>query len=288
MFRRLQFVYSVLTKHREDYDTKGRDAFMKEFPVPTPVVADVAEQMDKASTPVVVRKSPVNKKVALDWANRAAMRELYHGAFTFSELLLAQVERAEKMDGRPFHWTTDFFREGGRFDEVDLMGSLEPCFHCDDPRAQEEKSLIPWLRGVSVFTMPRLVRYIVRCDLPGLTQVDIVNSHFRMLYEVAQEAGKLEEVRALAYLVENREAAIKMLITKHPHLCRDDVKRMLLAVLFGGNYRKFTNGLENQGLTALSAEIRKLAATLSGMYPRVYEMMKEIVCGETSFHFFVF
>ena len=291
-FQRVLFIYEALMndQSRKRYDSCGAAAFAKDFPkedpAPQPEADDEEDEEDEEDTEdeaneeaaeptgcddfvagdpseCVVRMSPVNKKLIEEWANKAAMRELYHGAYSFAELLYAQVERSEKVPGRPHLWTADVFGETKRSKELGLRGSLEARYYSDDPRVAAQDRKVGCLRGLSVFTMPRLLRYITRSGFKGLRQIDLVNSHFRMLYDLAAELGLLQELACIIAVVERRAEVMEALSERlaGQQLQRDDVKRILLMVLFGGNYRNRTAGAEDPFLDELTVEVRKLAST---------------------------
>ena len=155
--------------------------------------------------------------------------------------------RGEKVPGRPHLWTADVFGETKRSKELGLRGSLEARYYSDDPRVAAQDRKVGCLRGLSVFTMPRLLRYITRSGIKGLRQIDLVNSHFRMLYDIAAELGLLQELLCIIAVVERKADVMEALIGRLAglRLQRDDAKRILLAILFGGNYRNQTAGAED-------------------------------------------
>ena len=201
------------------------------------------------------------------------------GCYSFAELLAAQLERSERIKGRPGFWTADAFAEARRPATVGLRGSLEAAWRAQHPQVRAQVSKVGEdLAGVSVFVMPKLLRFIARSGIKGLKQVDCVNSHYQMTYELASELKYLGNLPTVCRVVEQREEVLASLVTYFGRLGmqRADVKRLLLAVLFGGTYTNYTEGMRNDFLRALSKEVRAFAAKVSELHPEVYTKMKEV------------
>jgi len=199
---RVRFVYLTLSnsKTRLQYDQFGWQPFMNKFPAETEDADDDQdddeqdddEQDDEMSTeqhhkafghaePSIIRMSPVNEPLIHSWVDKLAMRELCHGSHTFAELLQAQIDRAVKIKGRPGLWTADAFSEAKRPMQVGLHGALEARYYSKHPKVLTQAH-VRELAGLSVFVMPKLIRFITRSGVKGIKICDLVNSHYQMLY----------------------------------------------------------------------------------------------------------
>ena len=172
---------------------------------------------------------------------------------------MIQVDRTHKVKGRPGLWTMDRWAEAARPGLLGLKGSLEICVDREgiDEKLNHEKVIVS-CRGKSTFGDPRLVRYIVRSGFGSkLVQYDIQNSHPVQLWTALTpdeqleypELGELVTSRNLVFaklLAElNCASTDDALVSKYlagtgppgPY-DRDSVKKLILAMNFGGSVTK--------------------------------------------------
>ena len=239
-----------------------------------------AADTDNAGNPVVIRMSPVNPAMIKAWTNKLAMRELCHGAFSFAELLQAQLDRSTKVKGRPGLWTADAFSEAKRPLQLGIQGALEVRHNSILPSIVKQNA--GPLSGLSVFAMPKLIRYITRSGIKGVKIQDITNSHYRMVYIVAEQHGLLRLVPALFRVVTGRDAVFQHIAESYQcmQLSRDEIKTLLLKILFGGNYLSSVNGAQNDFLNALSLEVCALAKAVGKIFPAIVSQM--VVWGKSN------
>jgi hypothetical protein len=96
--------------------------------------------------------------------------------------------------GRTGLWTKDRYGEARRSTELGMRGNLEVAPDKDsvDLELAHEKRVDGSLRGLSVFALPKLVRYVVRSGFgPHLIQCDFVNSHLRVIWEALSVEARL-------------------------------------------------------------------------------------------------
>ena len=86
------------------------------------------------------------------------MRQLYHGRYSFAELLGFQAFRSKGKQG----WVEDFFMEPRVPGLLQLQGSLEPTSWREGDGDLEEPLVPEGLKGLSVFAFPRAVRQLAR------------------------------------------------------------------------------------------------------------------------------
>ena len=176
------------------------------------------------------------------WSNRLALRHLRHGALSWADILQFQIQRVLQKNQTPTvmkQAVLDRFGEATRCEQFGWQENLEclPNAHGNDPQLTYRDIPFP-LQGLSVFCLPKLLRYIARADL-GLWQIDLVNSHPVHMLEVAVEL-KLK-VDSLSRLVTDRLGVFQELneyfAAQCPHvqLTRDDCKKLILATCYGGN-----------------------------------------------------
>jgi hypothetical protein len=82
---------------------------------------------------------------------------------------------------------------------------------------------------------------------------------------------------ALADVVERREGVMAELGKRFEKLRleREDVKRILLAILFGANYINYTPGIESDFLIALGKEVKAFALAVAHRHPDMLAKMVE-------------
>jgi hypothetical protein len=163
---------------------------------------------------------------------------------------------------------------------------------------------IAYLRGRSVFAERKIIRYIRRCG-SDLVEYDLENSHFSCLVD-----GFPEETADLPLLCEYVRSRSDVLCTLRSQLnhgndqraaeykagledggyTRDDVKRCLLSIGYGGSIEqrykeKSPGGIRPSFFVEFSKELEKLAWRISTrrteLYARVHDMKSEEMGGAT-------
>ena len=190
----------------------------------------------------------MNTKACLRWANRLCMRQIYHGVFSYADLLGMQKLRILKKGsadvprgGADLDWTLDRFAEPRKPSVIGLRGALEasPDTNGEDERLSHEKCRGS-LKGLSTFVMPRVIRYIARmgCDLK---QVDCSNSHLAHLAMVITDEQKPLYGELMDVVLRRSEVfqmLQKSLQVKGEGPSRDAVKKLILSICYGGGLEK--------------------------------------------------
>jgi hypothetical protein len=138
--------------------------------------------------------------------------------------------------GRTGLWTKDRYGEARRSTELGMRGNLEVAPDKDsiDLQLAHEKKVDGSLRGLSVFALPKLVRYIVRSGFgPHLIQCDFVNSHLRVIWEALSVEARLL-YPAFARLVLSRDEVFAELRAELNCSPKDDLVARKLEYLQGG------------------------------------------------------
>jgi len=211
--------------------------------------------------------APVNVEGTRDWQGRLGLRALHCGTRSYAAILEMVEGAAKHIQGRDGFWVRDAFKEASRPLSLGMQNALEPTS----------------IEGrCSVFAAPKMIRYIARCGVPGITVVDIVNSHLQHLYQ----SLKPEEARMcpeLEQVVLDREAiydhlAHELVDSTGAPMPRDDVKKLVLAITYGGQFKNLCGSFGKPAPDWIAKHqrgIRALADQRAAENPELMEMLAD-------------
>jgi hypothetical protein len=215
---------------------------------------------------VVKVLSPINLAGITEWANRMGTRLLHCGDRSWYEILECFIARARTVEGRSGHWVEDMFGEAAISAKLGFKQNLEVRSHCG---------------AVSAFAAPKGIRYIVRCGVPGVKVVDVVNSHLVHLLRSLSPEERLLGVTELEEIVSQRELVFDRLLLElnqpgMPALDRVDIKKLILGVTYGGS---FVNLCQGRGcpdwITKFGETIRRIANFRAERSPELICMLRD-------------
>jgi hypothetical protein len=252
--------------------------------------------VEAARVGVIYTKSPIDLTAAVRISSLVSSREVHFGDVSLAELLYYHGSRVQN------GVVVDRWAESKSSVLLGTKGNLEvyPDREGSDPRLAECD--LGYLRGRSVFAERKIVRYIFRCG-SNLTEYDLENSHFSCLVEgfVAETA----DLPCLLGYVRNRDDVLCTLRSLLNHgseeyvanykaglqdggYSRDDVKRCLLSLGYGGSIErryeeKSPRGCRPAFFIEFARELAKLAWRVSSqrqdLYSKVYAMKTEEMQG---------
>ena len=210
--------------------------------------------------------APINVEQCRIWANRLGTRSLARGDVTWCELLEGFIGRARKIEGRSGHWVEDVFVEARISEKLGFKQNLEVRAHGG---------------AVSAFAAPKGIRYIVRCGVPDIHVVDVVNSHLVHLLRDLSPEERLLGVAELEEIVDQRETVFRSLEEElnqcdgRPALTRTDIKTLILGIAYGGSFANLCWGRKcPEWITRFGVAVRRIADFRAGKSPELIRMLE--------------